>query len=102
MLFTTELAYKSVWRTYLTVPDSHHQGKDTVVVLVDLLCNHFGDPGAVNIIWSDGTSSEFKIKFIVKFLQSLIQKHEGLSHRNTLLQAMGKRLLMELEAKLRL
>ena len=35
-------------------------------------------------------SPEFKNKFMVKFLQSLSQKHKGLSHGNTLLQAMGQ------------
>ena len=48
--------------------DSH--GKGTVAVFVDFLYNHFDDPGAVHdLIWSDGPSSEFKNKFIVKFLQ---------------------------------
>ena len=48
--------------------DSH--GKGTVAVFVDFLYNHFDDPGAVHdLIGSDGPSSEFKNKFIVKFLQ---------------------------------
>ena len=57
--------------------DSHNKGMDTVVVLVDFLYNDFDDPVAVHdIIWSDGPSSESKNKFMVKFLQSLSQKHK--------------------------
>ena len=51
------------------------KSKDIVVVFVDFLNNHF-DPGAVHDIWSDGPSSEFKNKFMVKFLQSHSQKHK--------------------------
>ena len=101
MLFITALTHKSVCKTYAIVSVSH--GNDTVVVFVDFPYNHFGDPGAVyDAIWSDGPSSEFKRKFVVKFLQSLSQKHKSLSHGNTLLQAMGKKLLMELVTKLKL
>ena len=44
--------------------------------------------------------TEFLWYFLVKFLQSLSQRHKSLSHGNTLLQAMGK--LMELVIKLML
>ena len=104
MFFTTALTYKSVCKTHLIiVSGSHDKVKDNIAVFVDFLYNHFDDPGAVhNIIWSDGPSSEFKNKFMLKFLQSLNQKHRSLSHENIFLQAMGKELLMELVAKLRL
>ena len=47
------------------------------MVFVDLLHNHFDDPGAVHdIIQLDRPSSEFRNKFMVKFLQSLSQKHK--------------------------
>ena len=82
MLFTTVLTYKSACKTYLIVLDSD-KGEDTVVKFVDFLCNHFDDPGPVQeIIWSDGPSSEFKNKFMIKFLQSLSQKYKRLSHGN--------------------
>ena len=71
MLFTAALTYKSVCRTYLIVSDSPDQGKDNIVVFAGFLYNHFDDPGVDHdIIWSDGPSSEFKNKFMVKFLQS--------------------------------
>ena len=70
MLSTTALTYKSVCKTYLIVSDSHDKDKDTVAEFVDFLGNHFDKPGAVHdIIWSDGPSSEFKKKFMLKFLQ---------------------------------
>ena len=56
--------------------DSHGKGKDAVAMFVDFLYNHFDDPRAVNIIWSNGPTSEFKNKFMVKFLQSHSQKHK--------------------------
>ena len=41
---------------------------------VDLLYNDFDDPGATHeIIWSDGSSSAYKIKFMVKFLQHSVR-----------------------------
>ena len=47
-------------------------GDDTVTVFVDFLYNSFDDPGAAHeIMCSEGTSSVFKIKFMVNFLQSL-------------------------------
>ena len=45
-------------------------------MFVDFLYDHFDDPGAVHIIWSDGPSSEFKSKFRVKFFQSHTQEHK--------------------------
>ena len=74
----------------------------TIAVFVYFLYNHSDDPGAVHIVWSDGSSSELKNKFMVKFLQSLSQKHKILSYGSTFLQALGKEFLMELVAKLRL
>ena len=63
--------------------DSHDKGKDIVTVFVDFLYNHFDDLGVITyIIWSDAPSSEFKNKFMVKFLKSLSQKHISLSHGN--------------------
>ena len=38
-------------------------------MFVDFLYDHFDDPGAVHIIWSDGPSSEIKNKFMVKFFE---------------------------------
>ena len=74
MLFITALTYKSVCKTYSIVSDSHDKNKDTVAVFVNFFYNHFDDLGAVHdIIWSYGLSSEFKNKFIVKFLQSYHQ-----------------------------
>ena len=45
-------------------------------MFVDFLYDHFDDPGAVHIIWSDGPSSEFKSKFMVKLFQSHTQEHK--------------------------
>ena len=46
-------------------------------MFVDFFCNYFDDPGAVHgVIWSDESPSEFKNKFMVKFLQPLGQKHK--------------------------
>ena len=70
-------------------------------MFLDFLCNHLDDPGAAHdISWSDGPSSEFKNKFMVKFLQSLSLTHKRLLLWTSLLQAMGKELVMELMAKL--
>ena len=38
-------------------------------MFVDFLYDHFDDPGAAHIIWSDGPSSEIKNKFMVKFFE---------------------------------
>ena len=54
--------------------DSHGEGKVTAAIFVDFFYNHFDYPEAVHdIVWY-GPSSEFKNKFMVKFLQSLCQK----------------------------
>ena len=74
--FTAAMTYKSKCHTSLIVPDSRDKGKDTVVVFVDFLyenCVHKCDE---YIIWPDGPTSEFKNKFMVKFLQILSQKYQ--------------------------
>ena len=61
---------------FLIVSDSRDKGKDTVAVFIDFIYNHFGATDAMeDIIWSDGPTSEFKNKCMVKFLQSLSQKY---------------------------
>ena len=63
-------------KTVLIVSESRDKGKDTVAVFIDFLYNHFGATDAMeDIIWSDGPTSEFKNKYMVKFLQSLSQKY---------------------------
>ena len=102
MLFATALTYKSVCKIYLIVSDSG-KGKDIVAVLLDFLCNHFHDPGALyDLICSDGPSSEFNNKVMVKFPQSFSLTEKRLFFWKSLLKAMGKKLLMELMAKLSL
>ena len=76
MLFTAAMAYKAECKTFLIVSDSRDKGKGTVAVFTDFLYNHFGATDAMeDIIWSDGPTSEFKNKYMVKFLQSLSQKY---------------------------
>ena len=76
MLFTAAMTYKAECKTFLIVSDSRDKGKDTVTVFIDFLYSHFGATDATEgIIWSDGPSSEFKNKYMVKFLQSLSQKY---------------------------
>ena len=71
-LFTAAMTCK----TFLIVSESRDKGKDTVAVFIDFLYNHFGATDAMeDITWSDGPTSEFKNKYMVKFLQSLSQKH---------------------------
>ena len=76
MLFTTAMTYKTECKTFLIVSDSRDKGKDMVAVLIDFLYNHFGvTEGMEDIIWSDGPTSEFKNKYMAKFIQSLNQKY---------------------------
>ena len=76
MSFTAAMTYKAECKTFLIVSDSRDKGKDTVTVFIDFLYSHFGATDATEgIIWSDGPSSEFKNKYMVKFLQSLSQKY---------------------------
>ena len=71
---------------HLVVSDSHDEGKDIIAVFLDFFYNYFDDPGGVHdITCSGGPSSEFKNKFMVKFLQLPNQKHKSLSHRDNLL-----------------
>ena len=74
ILFTAAMTYKSKCHTYLIVSDSRDKGKDTVVVFVDFLYENCVHKCEEYIIWSDGPTSEFKNKFMVKFLQILSQK----------------------------
>ena len=48
MHYTATLTYKLVCKTYLIVSISHDKAKDTVVVFVDFLYNHFDDPEAIH------------------------------------------------------
>ena len=77
MLFTAAMTYKSHCQIYLIVSDSRDKQKDTVTVFIDFLyencCVHKSEE---NITWSDRPTSEFKNKFMVKFLQILSQKYE--------------------------
>ena len=41
------MTYKSVGKTQEIVSDNHDQGKDTVALFIDFLCNHFDDADAV-------------------------------------------------------
>ena len=76
MLFTAAMTYKAECKTFLILSDSRDKGKDTVAVFIDFLYNHFGATDAMeDIIWSHGPTSEFKNKYMVKFLQSLSQKY---------------------------
>lgn len=58
MLFTITLTYKSVYKTYLIVSNSHEKGKDTVVLFLDFLYNYMIQGAVHDIIQSDGPSSE--------------------------------------------
>ena len=98
MLFTAAMAYKAECKTFLIVSDSRDKGKGTVAVFIDFLYNHFGATDAMeDIIWSDGPTSEFKNKYMVKFLQSLSQNIISNSRGSTLLPVITKALLMLVE-----
>ena len=101
MHFTAALTYKSVCKTCLIASYSHDKGKYSVAVFVDFHYNHFDIPGAVHIIWSDGPFLEFK-NIHCKVPSITQSEAQDFSHRNVLLQTMGKELLMELVANLRL
>ena len=75
MLFTAAMTYKAECKIFI-VSDSRDKGKDTVAVFIDFLYNHFGVTDTTeDILWLDWPTSEFKNKFMVKFLQSLSQKY---------------------------
>ena len=77
MSFTAAMTYKAECKTFLIVSDSRDKGKDTVAAFIDFLYNHFDATDTMeDIIWSDGPTSEFKNKYMVKFLQFVSQKYD--------------------------
>ena len=77
MLFTAAMTYELKCHTYLIVSD-RNKGKDTVAVFIYFLyencCLHKWCEEYV--IWYNEPTSEFKKKFMVKFLQILSQKYQ--------------------------
>ena len=77
------------------------KGEDMVAVSLDFLYNEFDDSGAAHeIIWSDGSSSAFKNKFMVKFLQPSVRSTKAFLMEMFTINHVTK--LMELVVKLSL
>ena len=79
-LFTAALYHKNEkCRSYLVVTDSQDKGKDSAYVFMMKLIKLFPSLGsnAKLVIYTDGPSSEFKNKFMVKFLSDIANQIGG-------------------------
>ena len=79
-LFTAALYHKNEkCRSYLVVTHSQDKGKDSVYVFMMKLIKLFPSLGsnAKLVIYTDGPSSEFKNKFMVKFLSDIANQIGG-------------------------
>ena len=75
----------------LMVSDGRDKGKDTVAEFIDFLCESCcAHKSEKYNIWSDRPTSEFKNKFMVKFLQILSQKYQQSFSWKYLQQVMAK------------
>ena len=73
------------------VSDGRDKGKDTVAEFIDFLCESCcAHKSEKYNIWSDRPTSEFKNKFMVKFLQILSQKYQQSFSWKYLQQVMAK------------
>ncbi|XP_063222491.1 uncharacterized protein LOC134531000 isoform X3 [Bacillus rossius redtenbacheri] len=78
VLFTAAVFCNGNCKTYILCSDTNNKDKDTVFVFLDFFYTEIlKENSAISeeIIWSDGPSSEFKNKFMVKTLEILNQKH---------------------------
>lgn len=78
LLFTAAVFCGENCKTYVICSDTKNKDKDTIFVFLDFFYSEIikETPGiSEEVIWSDGPSSEFKNKFMVRTLQLLAQKH---------------------------
>ena len=78
MLFTAAFFYDGQCKTFIICSDSKNKDKDTIFVFLNLLYEEIlrkdNSKRYNEVIWSDGPSSEFKNKFMVRTLQVLSEK----------------------------
>lgn len=80
LYFTAATFFDGKCKTYMICSDASDKGKDTVFALLDILYDEIvRESGSsqpdLEVIWSDGPSSEFKNKYMVKTLQLLSKKY---------------------------
>lgn len=78
LLFTAAVFCGENCKTYVICSDTKNKDKDTIFVFLDFFYREIIKENpeiSEEVIWSDGPSSEFKNKYMVKTLQLLTQKH---------------------------
>lgn len=77
LLFTVAVFYKNICKTFIFCSDHQNKDKDTIYVFLHKLFEILKEDElpAADIIWSDGPSSEFKNRYMVKLLSDLCAKH---------------------------
>lgn len=79
-LFTAATIYNGMCKTFLICSDTRDKTKDTVAVFVDHLYNNYlfrdSCSATEEAIWSDGPSSEFKNRYMMRLLQELSRKYK--------------------------
>ena len=80
-LFTAACMHAGSCKTFLICSDTKEKNIDTVAVFIyqlyeKCLIPDESRPVAEEVIWTDGPSSEFKNKFMMKLLQSLATKYK--------------------------
>ncbi|XP_071034011.1 uncharacterized protein [Parasteatoda tepidariorum] len=82
LLFTAAVFYQNECKTFIICSDTTSKDKDTIFLCIQLLYNEvFANDTPENIpekevIWSDGPSSEFKNKYMVKLLHLFTEKYK--------------------------
>ena len=77
-LFTTVAWVSGVVRSHVVISDYMHRTKTAVVVFLDALLASLPSQAEEIRIWTDGPSSQFKIKFVMQGMKMLADKF-GLS-----------------------
>lgn len=101
LMLTAAVFFQNQCETYVICSDSRNKDKDTIFVFVkrlfEILFKKNNAAAIQNIIWSDGPSSEFKNKFMVKLLHHLslkynrkfIWKYSATSHGKGVVDGVG-------------
>ena len=79
-LFTAASMYKGHCQTYLFTTNSKHKDKNSILVSVEYIYVNFllkndNNKLVVEIIWTDGPSSDRKNKYTVEILRRLSEKY---------------------------
>ncbi|XP_055841543.1 uncharacterized protein LOC129908803 isoform X1 [Episyrphus balteatus] len=79
LLLTAASFYRGQCKTYIVCSDTKATDKDTVYVFLNKLfqlMNEETEEPTSEVIWSDGPSSEFKNKFMIKLMTTLSEKYK--------------------------